>query len=123
VIDDTPQESNNLSEQPRLPTQQVCASLRITRLLSSDFSYVGGLCCKPTLAVVIRCACIPDFDGESHTTDRQYIPAVPQAVAAATKSAAADLRFTPSFGNFSQRIVTYQRCTLHIETSYWYPEF
>jgi hypothetical protein len=48
----------------------------------------------------IRCTAIPDFDGESHTTDRQYTPSVSQSVTADTKSAAAALRFTPIFATF-----------------------
>jgi hypothetical protein len=62
--------------------------------------------------------CSPAFDGENHLTDRQYTPAVSQSVIADTLSAAADLRFTPIFGNFFQQIVTFERSTSQPEFNY-----
>jgi hypothetical protein len=96
LIDNTPQQSHNPSQQLRNPPQQIYAlHFNSWQLFRTNRHTSAMYDCRPKFADGRRCTCSLDFGGESHTTDRQYTPAVSQCVIADTQSAAAALRFTP----------------------------
>jgi hypothetical protein len=108
LIDNIPHQSHkpsqklrNPPQQPQNPPQKIYAihSNISATLLGNTSLIIDGLCCRPILADGIRCTCIPDFGGESHTTDRQYNPAVSQSVTAVAQSATAEERASLQFSS------------------------